>query len=601
MENRYRIRSLPFFITLLLASWAAGSAHGATNLITGEITADATWSGTNLLRGTVTIRSNVVVTIEPGTRMLMNTNAVLSVSGRLLANGTSNAPIVFTRATTTAPWSRILFVQAAPSLLRHCIIEYANSVGDHQSYYPNNCNPPTFAARTYREAVVCLAGHLDIDGCLFRNLPSAGGEGDAIAIISDYPDPTNTNLWNSASGTVRNSQFLDIGQGVHSRYAYVLIENCLFRDKNGDNDHVDLYGESNPPPLIQNNLFFPDYEDAINPTRCSAIIIGNVVAGSPDHGIVLRDKCSPIVMNNLVYNCRNGGISVQNQCDALLINNTIVNCGIGLRLFDHTTRWGQPYCLFPGSGRVTAINTILWDCPSSITLTDTTYTGDPGSHARVFFSNVEGGQASASVSANSTLLWGAGNINLDPIFLNPSASNYFIGATSPCIDAGTNVSAFLSADYQGIPRPLDGNGDGNNGFDIGAREFLLATADSNQDGIPDGWTWSFRLNPTDPNVAAGNPDNDPHTTFQEWLADTVPTNAASFFRLNGILVPSSAQVSFQSSTNRRYSLYQTTELPNGTWSPVPGQQNVPGLGGPQTLAEPATTSNRFYRVQVNVP
>ena len=38
------------------------------------------------------------------------------------------------------------------------------------------------------------------------------------------------------------------------------------------------------------------------------IIIGNIIAGSDDHGVVLRDKCSPIVMNNLIYDCSSGGI-----------------------------------------------------------------------------------------------------------------------------------------------------------------------------------------------------------------------------------------------------------------------------------------------------
>src|SRR5687767_5862892 len=118
---------------LLSAAWA----QGTTNLITGSITSNAAWSGTNLLQGTVTIQSNVIVNIDPGTRMLMNTGAVLMVRGQLLANGTSNAPILFTRASvaTNAPWGRIMFDRAAPSRLRHCIIEHANAIGNHQDYY----------------------------------------------------------------------------------------------------------------------------------------------------------------------------------------------------------------------------------------------------------------------------------------------------------------------------------------------------------------------------------------------------------------------------------------------------------------------------------
>lgn len=584
---------------------SAGFAQ-ATNIITGNITASTNWSGTNLLRGTVVIQSNVTVTIEAGTRMLMNTGAVLSVRGQLLADGTSNAPILFRRASAAmnAPWGRIIFDRAAPSRLRHCVIEHANAIGDHQDYYPStSCNPPVFAPRNYHEAVVCLAGHLDIEGCTFQNLPDevvppnrSTERGDAIAIISDHPDPLNTNSWNSASATVQNCVFRGIGQGVHSRYAYVLVQNCLFTNKWGDNDHVDLYGESDPPPLIQNNLFYPVHEDAINPTRCSAIILNNVIGGSDDHGIVLRDRGKPIVMNNLVYNCNNACIAVQNQCDALIVNNTLRNSARGIRFFDHFDRAGPPYCLFRGSGRATIINCVIWDCTSSLELTDST---NGHSYASIAYCDVEGGQATASVSANSTLIWALGNTNADPLFVNLAANNFRLRSGSPCIDTGTNMSARLNRDYDGIPRPLDGNGDGTAAFDIGAHEFLLASADSNGDGIPDGWTWQYGLNPTDPNVGSSNPDNDPHTTLQEWTADTDPINPLSYFRIASLSL-NPATVHFLSSSNRQYSLSAATNLA-GSWMPVPGQQNVPGTGGMRTLSDPEAASNKFYRISVRLP
>ncbi len=569
-------------------------AQGTTNLITGTIASDATWSGTNLLRGTVTIESNVTVNIDPGTRMLMNTGAVLMVRGQLLANGTSNAPILFTRATTTAPWGRILLDRAAPSRLRHCIIEHANSAGDHQSYYPStSCNPPVFAPRNYHEAVVCLAGHLDLERCTFRNLPVAGGEGDAIAIISDHPDPTNTNSWNSASANIQGCQFLGIGQGVHTRYAYVLVENCFFTNKFGDNDCIDLYGESNPTPLIQNNLMFPNHEDAINPTRCSARIIGNIVAGGDDQGIVLRDKCSPIVMNNLVFSIRNGGISSQNQCDALLVNNTVVNCGIGLRFIFHSDRLTPPYCLANAGARATIINCVIWDCPTAITMNES---DDPGSRALITFSNIEGGQGSIAVSGNSSYTWGNGNINADPLFVSTPLTNVHLRAGSPCIDSGTNVSLLVSNDFDRIPRPLDGNGDSLAAYDMGAYEFLLTTADSNGDGIPDGWTWQYGLNPTDPNVGSGNPDQDAHTTFQEWVADTNPIDPLSRFRIQSITAGLSNTVSFLSSSNRQYTLQHSPQIP-AAWSSVTTRA---GKGGVDSMSH-TNGSQGFYRIRVDLP
>lgn len=588
-------------VGLLAVLLLANTGVAATNFISGTISNSTTWSGTNWLTGTVVITNGVTVTIEPGTQMLMNTSATLVVHGQLLADGTSAAPIAFTRSTASATWSRIRFNQASNSLFRHCVFEFANSAGSHQDYYDNDCNtntPPL--PRTYHEAIVALATHLDFEFCTFRNLPStsASAEGDAIAIVADDPQ-----LPGPASARIAGCQFPGIGQAIHTRFSHVLVENCTFSNKRGDNDDIDLYGESTPPPLIRSNLFLSGHEDKINPTRCSAIIVNNIVIGSDDHGIVLRDKGNPIVMNNFIYNCTSAGISVQNQCDALIANNTIVNCQRGVRFFDHFDRHGPPYCLFPGSGRAQIVNNLIWDCPTPFELQAST---NGQSFAYVAYCNVEGGQAASSVAAGTTLLWGPGNINLDPQFVNLASNNYRLLAGSPCIDAGTNVSlavtnfsVVLSNDFDGVPRPLDGNGDGLARFDIGASEFLLATADSNGDGIPDGWTHGFGFNPTDPSVGAGNPDNDPHTTFQEWVADTNPTNAASYFR---IALQPPAGVSFLSSSNRRYSLLVSTNLTlSNSFAAVVGQSNIAGNGAMSVLSNANPAAVNHYQVEVKLP
>ena len=286
----------------------------------------------------------------------------------------------------------------------------------------------------------------------FGICPLRGGEGDAIAIFSDDPNhPGN------ASANFRSCQFLSIGQGIHTRYSYVLVEDCYFVGKTGDNDDVDLYGESTPPCLIRRNLFdMPCEDDRVHPTKCSAIITENVIKGSSsDHGIVLRDKCTPIVTNNLIYNCPNGGIAVENACTAILVNNTIVNCTKGIHCFD-LGRAGFPYYLTPGGGTATVINCIIWDCSPSIQLEDSpnTQAKDPGSHITVKYCDVKGGRASVTVSGTySTVTWGAGNINVDPQFVNAGSKDYHLKSLvgrwnpttqtwvrdlvhSPCIDTG---------------------------------------------------------------------------------------------------------------------------------------------------------------------
>jgi parallel beta-helix repeat protein len=128
----------------------------------------------------------------------------------------------------------------------------------------------------------------------------------------------------------------------------------------------------------------------------------------------------------------------------------ITNCTIHDNI---SSSGGALYCASSSSPRLT--NCILWaDTPEEIYV-------DSGS-PNVTYCDVQGSWT------------GTGNINADPGVAFPA--DYHLLPTSACVDAGTNdpPGGLQSADCEGQPRPIDGNGDGGAVADMGAYELQPA-------------------------------------------------------------------------------------------------------------------------------
>jgi len=85
----------------------------------------------------------------------------------------------------------------------------------------------------------------------------------------------------------------------------------------------------------------------------------------------------------------------------------------------------------------------------------------------VSYSDVEGGDAGVHVETGCTLNWGEGNIDTDPLFVDPVVGDYHLSVGSPCIDAGdpAYIPFFGETDIDGEPRVMGGR------VDMGIDEF----------------------------------------------------------------------------------------------------------------------------------
>jgi len=101
------------------------------------------------------------------------------------------------------------------------------------------------------------------------------------------------------------------------------------------------------------------------------------------------------------------------------------------------------------------------------------------SYATVRYSNVD--PDCVSTGAGTTDI-ATGNINVDPLFA--SATDLHLQPSSPSVDAGDPADALVT-DFDNLPRPTDGNGDGTARSDQGAYEYQPAPSPTSDTTPPE--------------------------------------------------------------------------------------------------------------------
>jgi hypothetical protein len=179
-----------------------------------------------------------------------------------------------------------------------------------------------------------------------------------------------------------------------------------------------------------------------------------------------------------------------------------------------------------------------------------------------------------------------GNFTNAPLLVDQAGGNLRLQSNSPCINAGNNSYAPGATDSDGNPRIVGGT------VDVGAYE-------CQSPALLDYYIWlqGYGL-PTDASAVYADSDNDRMNNWQEWIAGTSPTNAASVLLMAPPAIgPDGVTLTWLSVAGRNYFVECATNLAAlPAFRPL--QTNILGLNGTTSFTDtnPPFAGPAWYRV-----
>ena len=316
----YRVRASNTSGDSAYSNIASGKRQTPTALVGGTISSDTLWqAGTHYVAtSTVSIASSATLTIQPGVTVCFNTGVGMTVAngGRLLANGTSNAPIFFTRSPANATtWTGLTVSGAIAS--PETQVAYAR-------FEFTSANP----------CIEVAAGTVHFSHLTFGNNSAAYIHLDGASFIVEdcvFPTAASGAYFELLHGT---GGIKSGGHGIFSRNFFGVANslNC-----GNYNDVFDFTGGNRPGPIIQfyNNVFLGASDDELDLDGTDAWIEGNIflhshkngscdtssgVSGGNDSG----NTSEITIIGNIFYDCDQAALAKQGNFYTFF-NNTVVH------------------------------------------------------------------------------------------------------------------------------------------------------------------------------------------------------------------------------------------------------------------------------------
>ena len=316
--------------------------------------------------------------------------------------------------------------------------------------------------------------------------------------------------WQSSSPTLNNCTFSDNwadnrGGGVYNWSSRPKITGCTFINNRARLYGGGFYGEGDSDATIIDCTFSDNRTDETgggggaiclcnsSPVIANCIFTGNT--GTNYGGAIDNQTYSrPTIVNCLFIGNKagvfGGAIDNCNYTRPAIINCTFAeNSAPAARAVGC---YGEPPT---GPSNVQISSSILWDGGNEIAAKDQ-------STITATYSDIQGGWS------------GEGNIDADPLFVDPCDANFHLRLRSPCINAGDNsaLPPLVKTDLDGKPRiigravdmgayefnhiPVANAGPDQTvyaGLDGKAKVMLDGTASYDEDGQPLTYKWTWRI------------------------------------------------------------------------------------------------------------
>lgn len=214
--------------------------------------------------------------------------------------------------------------------------------------------------------------------------------------------------------------------------------------------------------LISGNVFDGNAENSggsgagidgngASPTIERNVFRNNTCDTQSGSGVVtFENTSSPLIVNNVFENnpCPAINLVLPAGANPKVINNTMVGNRIGVKV--------------DFFGNVVVRNNIVVQNGVGLAV---------GQQSPVWENNLVFGNTTADYQGISDQTGTAGNVSVDPLFVDAASGDYHLQSGSPAIDAGGSTDA-PAIDFDGTSRPQDGDGDATAAVDIGAFEVI---------------------------------------------------------------------------------------------------------------------------------